>query len=69
MRSRSSRRHWLWAGRERPPYEIEHSGRIIFISAVFGNGLRLFEPGLSEKLRILHCQRQEGRRSVKVADL
>ena len=42
------------------PMRSSTSGRTTFVSAVFGNGLRLFEPGLSEELRILHRQRQGG---------
>ena len=47
-------------GKDLPYEDRAHPAGLLFVSAVFGNGLRLFEPGLSEELRILHRQRQGG---------
>ena len=44
--------------KNRLPPEVEHSYPGLFnLPAVFRDCLRLFKPGLSEKLRVLHCQR------------
>lgn len=42
--------------KNRLPPEVEHSYPDYSIYAVFRDCLRLFKPGLSEKLRVLHCQ-------------
>ena len=55
--------------KNRLPPEVEHSSGLFYLPAVFRDCLRLFKPGLSEKLRVLHCSSKEGRKSVKVADL